>query len=211
MFLSDYAAWLMGCGATCARIEKNIRRMSEAFGMESDMAVMPAHIHLSVWDKEHTESYSNIKRIHRCGISFNINTRLSKLSWDVADGRADFDKACAELEEISRFPNHLICSGGRFYWDIYELFRNVLEGLKKAAGRDGCEICSIGVDTWGVDFVCVGGDGAFMRLPRAYRDPFTSGAAERFFSVVPRDEVYRRTGIQVMDFNTLFQLHAMRL
>ena len=77
MFLSDYAAWLMGCGATCARIEKNIRRMSEAFGMESDMAVMPAHIHLSVWDKEHTESYSNIKRIHRCGISFNFNTRLS--------------------------------------------------------------------------------------------------------------------------------------
>ena len=104
MFLSDYAAWLMGCGATCARIEKNIRRMSEAFGMESDMAVMPAHIHLSVWDKEHTESYSNIKRIHRCGISFNINTRLSKLSWDIADGRADFDKACTELEEISRTP-----------------------------------------------------------------------------------------------------------
>lgn len=122
-----------------------------------------------------------------------------------------FGPSGLELEEISRFPNHLICSGGRFYWDIYELFRNVLEGLKKAAGRDGCEICSIGVDTWGVDFVCVGGDGAFLRLPRAYRDPFTSGAAERFFSVVPRDEVYRRTGIQVMDFNTLFQLHAMRL
>ena len=59
--------------------------------------------------------------------------------------------------------------------------------------------------------MCVGGDGAFLRLPRAYRDPFTSGAAERFFSVVPRDEVYRRTGRLVMDFNTLFQLHAMRL
>lgn len=64
-----------------------------------------------------------------------------------------FGPSGPELEEISRFPNHLICSGGRFYWDIYELFRNVLEGLRKAAGRDGCEICSIGVDTWGVDFV----------------------------------------------------------
>lgn len=102
MFLSDYAAWLMGCGATCARIEKNIRRMSEAFGKESDMAVMPAHIHLSVWNKEHTDSYSNIKRIHKCGISFNINTKLSKLSWDVADGRADFKQACSEFEEITK-------------------------------------------------------------------------------------------------------------
>lgn len=121
-----------------------------------------------------------------------------------------FQSSGLELEEVNRFPNHLIENGGRFYWDIYELFRNVVEGLRLVARRDDCEICSIGVDTWGVDFVCVGSDGAFLRLPRAYRDPFTAGAAERFFASVPRETVYRQTGIQVMDFNTLFQLDAMR-
>ena len=121
-----------------------------------------------------------------------------------------FQSSGLELEEVNRFPNHLIENGGRFYWDIYELFRNIVEGLRLVARRDDCEICSIGVDTWGVDFVCVGSDGAFLRLPRAYRDPFTAGAAERFFASVPRETVYRQTGIQVMDFNTLFQLDAMR-
>lgn len=115
-----------------------------------------------------------------------------------------------ELEVLNRFPNHLIEAGGHFYWDIYELYRNVLEGLKSAARRSDCTITSIGVDTWGVDFVCVGTDGAFLRLPRAYRDPHTAGVPERFFAHMPRNTVYGLTGIQVMDFNTLFQLDTMR-
>ena len=61
-----------------------------------------------------------------------------------------------ELKELNRFPNHLIETGGHFYWDIYELYRNVLEGLKLAAKEEDIEIASIGIDTWGVDFVCVG-------------------------------------------------------
>ena len=116
-----------------------------------------------------------------------------------------------ELEVLNRFPNHLIEAGGRFYWDIYELYRNVLEGLKMAARRAECEIVSIGVDTWGVDFVCVGADGSFLGMPRAYRDPYTTGAPERFFERVPRGTVYGLTGIQVMNFNTLYQLDTMRL
>lgn len=121
-----------------------------------------------------------------------------------------FGEGNLELEVLNRFPNHLIEAGGHFYWDIYELYRNVLEGLKAAARRNDCVITSIGVDTWGVDFVCVGSDGAFLRLPRAYRDPHTTGAPERFFARMPRSTVYGLTGIQVMDFNTLFQLDTMR-
>ena len=121
-----------------------------------------------------------------------------------------FGEGNLELEVLNRFPNHLIEAGGHFYWDIYELYRNVLEGLKAAARRNDCVITSIGVDTWGVDFVCVGSDGAFLRLPRAYRDPHTTGAPERFFTRMPRSTVYGLTGIQVMDFNTLFQLDTMR-
>lgn len=63
-----------------------------------------------------------------------------------------------EMEEVNRFPNHLIETGRHFYWDIYELYRHIIEGLRIAA-RKGVEITSIGIDTWGVDFVCVGKDG----------------------------------------------------
>lgn len=115
-----------------------------------------------------------------------------------------------ELKELNRFPNHLIEAGGHFYWDIYELYRNVLEGLKLAAKEEDIEIASIGIDTWGVDFVCVGKDGGLLRLPYAYRDPHTVGASNKFFTRVPRSKVYQITGIQVMDFNSLFQLDTLR-
>lgn len=115
-----------------------------------------------------------------------------------------------ELEEVNRFPNHLIETRGHFHWDIYELYRHIIEGLKLAARRDDVEITSIGIDTWGVDFVCVGKDGCFLRQPYSYRDPHTAGASNRFFTRVPRSSVYGWTGIQVMDFNTLYQLDTLR-
>lgn len=115
-----------------------------------------------------------------------------------------------ELEEVNRFPNQLIETGGHFYWDIYELYRNIIEGLKCAAQKKNVEIISIGIDTWGVDFVCVGKDGAFLRQPYAYRDPHTVSAPEVFFTRVPRNDVYAWTGIQVMNFNSLFQLDTLR-
>ena len=114
-----------------------------------------------------------------------------------------------EMEEVSRFPNHLIEAGRHFYWDIYELYRHIIEGLRIAV-RKGVEITSIGIDTWGVDFVCVGKDGGFLRQPYSYRDPHTMGAPEAFFTRIPRSHVYGWTGIQVMNFNSLFQLDTLR-
>lgn len=115
-----------------------------------------------------------------------------------------------ELEELNRFPNPLIELRGHFYWDIYALYQNIIEGLKQAAGRKEVEITSIGIDTWGVDIVCVGKDGHLLRQPYSYRDPHTQGAPDAFFRCVPRSRVYGLTGIQVMDFNSLFQLDTMR-
>lgn len=115
-----------------------------------------------------------------------------------------------EMEELNRFPNHLIETAGHFYWDIYELYRCIIEGLKIAARKEDIQISSIGIDTWGVDFVCVGRDGGFLRQPYSYRDPHTAGAPEAFFTRVPRRYVYEWTGIQVMNFNTLFQLDTLR-
>ena len=121
----------------------------------------------------------------------------------LADGKV-------RLEELTRFPNNLIETGGHFYWDIYALYFEIIKGLKQAVRR-GLQVESIGIDTWGVDFVCVGDDGALLRNPLSYRDPHTFGAMEEYFeTAVPKEDVYRLTGIQFMNFNSLFQLYVMR-
>ena len=114
------------------------------------------------------------------------------------------------LEEVTRFPNNLIEQGGHFYWDIYALYFEIIRGLKEVAQR-GLEITSIGIDTWGVDFVMIGDDGAILRNPRAYRDPITFEAMDDYLKhVISRKEVYDITGIQFMNFNSIFQLYAMK-
>ena len=121
----------------------------------------------------------------------------------MADGRL-------EQEEITRFPNNLIETGGHFYWDIYALYLEMIRGLKEVARR-GLDIASIGIDTWGVDFVFIGDDGAILRNPMAYRDPHTFGRMEEYFEkVMDRQNVYDITGIQFMNFNSLFQFYAMQ-
>ncbi len=111
--------------------------------------------------------------------------------------------------ELTRFPNHITQVGGHFYWDIYALYGEIIRALREVAAH-GIRLQSIGIDTWGVDFVCVGRDGNLLRTPFSYRDPHTKGVMEEFFKKIPREEVYERTGIQFMEFNTLFQLAAMR-
>ena len=115
-----------------------------------------------------------------------------------------------EQEELTRFPNNLIETGGHVYWDIYALYFEMIKGLQEVARRK-IQLTSIGIDTWGVDFVFVAEDNAILRNPRAYRDPHTFGRMEQYFEqVVDRKTVYDLTGIQFMNFNSLFQLYAMR-
>ncbi|MDE6045844.1 MAG: rhamnulokinase [Alistipes sp.] len=115
-----------------------------------------------------------------------------------------------EMETLHRFPNRLVCLGGKYYWNIYALYEEIVEGLRQA-GRRGVRIESIGIDTWGVDMAFVAQDGTLAGLPRAYRDPYTDGVPEAFFAAkMPRREVYDRTGIQFLNFNSLYQLYAAR-
>ena len=115
-----------------------------------------------------------------------------------------------EQEELTRFPNNLIETGGHFYWDIYALYLEMIKGLQ-VVGKRGLDITSIGIDTWGVDFVFIGEDDAILRNPMAYRDPHTFAAIDDYLeNVLDRKTVYDITGIQFMNFNSLFQLHAMR-
>ena len=112
-----------------------------------------------------------------------------------------------EVEELTRFGNGIIAVGGKYYWNILGLYEHIVEGLTVCAKR-GIRPDSVGIDTWGVDVVPIGSDGSILGNPRAYRDPYTNGAPEEFFKKIPREEVYNRTGIQVMNFNTLFQIYA---
>ena len=115
-----------------------------------------------------------------------------------------------QQQEVTRFSNNLIIQGGHYYWDIHALYFEIIRGLKEVAQR-GLSITSIGIDTWGVDFVCIGDDGAILRNPRAYRDPITFEAMDDYLChIVPRREVYDITGIQFLNFNSIFQLYAMR-
>ena len=114
-----------------------------------------------------------------------------------------------ELRELTRFPNHIIETGGHFFWDIYALYNEIINGLKVVA-KEGITIQSIGIDTWGVDFVFIGKDGGLLRNPYCYRDPHTVGAMEEYFTHIPKDKVYDITGIQFMNFNSLFQLATLR-
>ncbi len=112
------------------------------------------------------------------------------------------------MKELTRFPNQILQVGDHFHWNILSLFEHLKAGLV-AAKNEGVEITSIGIDTWGVDFAMIGKDGALLGAPYAYRDPHTVGAPDEFFNIISRKKVYDLTGIQVMNFNSLYQLFAL--
>lgn len=114
-----------------------------------------------------------------------------------------------EQRVLTRFPNNIIQTGGHFFWDIYALYNEIIRGLKIVADEK-LEIASIGIDTWGCDFVFIGKDGGVLRNPYCYRDPHTDGAMEEYFKLIPKEKVYEKTGIQFMQFNSLFQLATMK-
>ena len=142
---------------------------------------------------------------------------MSKLNYLAVDlgatsGRtvlAVYDGQKVEMSELTRFDNPMIPMGGHLFWDIAGLYYEVLKGLKKAADM-GIELDSIGIDTWGCDFAFFGKDGQLLGLPYCYRDSHTEGAQEKFFEKMSAGKVYDRTGIQFMDFNSLFQLDTLK-
>ncbi|MDP6447294.1 MAG: FGGY-family carbohydrate kinase [Pirellulaceae bacterium] len=132
---------------------------------------------------------------------------LGASSGRVVAGR--FDGHRLALEDVHRFPNGGVRAGGRLYWNVLALWSEMLGGLRESRGRYGDSILSVGVDTWGVDFGLLGSDGQLLANPLHYRDEHTNGALERAFAVAPREEIFRRTGLQFMQFNSLYQLAAM--
>jgi rhamnulokinase len=122
-----------------------------------------------------------------------------------------FDGSRLRLREIHRFDNGPVAAAGHLYWDLLAQWQHVGQALRAAASAGLGQIASLGVDTWGVDFALLGRGDELLANPVHYRDPRTDGLLERAFAVVPRREIFAQTGLQFMQFNTLYQLWAMRL
>jgi rhamnulokinase len=115
-----------------------------------------------------------------------------------------------ELEEIHRFPNGPVAIADSLRWDVLHIFEELKDGLCKVAAL-GFPVAGISSDSWGVDYVLLHGNEPLLSAPFHYRDARNEGALERAFEVLPADEIFAETGIQFMQFNTLYQLHADRL
>ncbi len=119
-----------------------------------------------------------------------------------------YNGARLRLNELIRFPNDAVKETDGWHWNIERLFAHVKQGIALAAKKYGDAVVSIGVDTWGVDYGLLDAGGKLLRAPFQYRDSRTQGMEEEAFRRMPRKEIYQRTGIQFMFFNTLFQLLA---
>ena len=123
-----------------------------------------------------------------------------------------FDGQRLRLEEIYRFENGAVEVAGSLYWDLLGLWSEVRQGLRAAGDQLGGEqIIGVGVDTWGVDYGLLARGDQLLGNPFHYRDARTNDILERAFAIVPREEIFRHTGLQFMQFNTLYQLLAMKL
>ena len=117
------------------------------------------------------------------------------------------------LEEVRRFHYPPRDLGGHLRWDAARIFGEIEAGLRAAGERAralGRPVVSIGVDSWGVDYGLLDADGRLIEDPICYRDPWTANTMPEVFARVPRAEIFARTGIQFLPFNTLFQLEAHR-
>lgn len=112
------------------------------------------------------------------------------------------------LEEIHRFPTGGVYLGETYRWDVLRLWSEIQNGLGLAGKKYGQRIVSVGADTWGVDFVLLNKQDEILGQPYHYRDPRTRGALERTFRKVSRAEIFKQTGLQFLELNSLYQLLA---
>jgi sugar (pentulose or hexulose) kinase len=112
------------------------------------------------------------------------------------------------LEEMARFPTGGLQFPDGWHWDLARIYADIRKGIAKAVAEYGDAVVSVSVDTWGVDYGLLDGRGRLLGLPYMYRDARTDGTMDAVSALVPPGELYARTGIQPMFFNTIYQLFA---
>jgi len=124
----------------------------------------------------------------------------------VIAARTDLSKI--ELEETHRFDNPGTDLPGGYFWNIIGLYREILEGLRRAVEQHGEKIVSIGIDTWGCDFGLIDEGGQLLGMPHQYRDPRSEGMAEAMHAILPEAVIYAQTGIKTNFYNSSLHLLA---
>ncbi len=136
-------------------------------------------------------------------LAFDLGAESGRAVLGVLDG------GNLAVREIHRFPNIPLSRQGQIHWNVDALFNEMTQALSISKRETAQKLESISVDTWGVDFGLLDGEGNLIGLPFCYRDSRTEGAMEEFFTLLSRRELYEATGIQFMPFNTLFQIYSM--
>lgn len=114
-----------------------------------------------------------------------------------------------QLEEVYRFPNGMDNKNGTLCWDVERLFNEIKTGLKKCKELGKIPV-SMGIDTWGVDYVLLDKDNKILGETVGYRDSRTDGMDEKVYEKISPEDLYKRTGIQKQSFNTIYQLMAVK-
>ena len=145
------------------------------------------------------------------GILMNAQKVFIAVDLGAGSGRViaaitDLDKL--ELEELHRFDNPGTDLPGGSFWNVLGLYREILEGLRRAVERHGDRIVSIGIDTWGCDFGLIDVGGELLGMPHQYRDSRSDGMAEEMHAILPEAEIYARTGIKTNFYNSSLHLLA---
>jgi len=140
----------------------------------------------------------------QCYLGIDLGAESGRVMAGLWDGKR------MRLEELHRFPNGPVAIGGTLRWDVLRLWSEIQHGLAMAARTYGKTVRSVGVDTWGVDFVLLSKTNELLGQPFHYRDEHTRGIMERAFRRVPREEIFATTGLQFLPFNTLYQLLALQ-
>jgi rhamnulokinase len=121
-----------------------------------------------------------------------------------------FDGRRLHVHEIHRFRNDPVRASGRLHWDILRLLHEIKHGIAAAHTAGLGQIESLAIDSWGCDFGLLDRHGELIGNPNHYRDELARGAMEEVLQIVPRTEIFARTGCQFMPINTLYQLYALQ-
>lgn len=140
--------------------------------------------------------------MYHLAIDIGASSGRHILGW-IANGKI-------RIQEVYRFPNGFIQKNGRLVWDVEALFSHVVAGLRRCHELSTVP-STIGIDTWGVDYVLLDENDEVLGDAVSYRDARTEGIDQILYKTVPEAELYSRSGIQKLQFNTIYQLYAQKL
>lgn len=141
--------------------------------------------------------------VERCFLGVDLGAESGRVVAGLFDGQR------VRLEELHRFANGAVSVGGTLRWDVLRLWSEIQNGLSLGATKFGADIASVGVDTWGVDYVLMTRTNEMLGAPYHYRDVRSRGMLNHALTRVSRTEIFAATGLQFMEINTLYQLLGM--